>query len=181
VRLFLALAIPPEARAPLRLLQSQLPALGRGSLTRPENLHLTLAFLGEVPSSRAEDAAAALVRAGGGPFALSFGHPGLFHARDGDIVWAAPCPCPALSALQGRLCRELSAEGFFLEERPFSPHVTLARRMVWREGTAPELPPVPPFSFKATGASLFCSSPGPGGPVYTELFRARFGALPAAK
>lgn len=111
------------------------PACG-GRVMRQETLHLTLAFVGEVPRARLPE----LVEAGGAiraePFALQLDQTG--HWSHNRIVWlgAQQCP-PALQALAGRLGRQLAQCGFALEKRRFHPHVTLLRKANQHPGSAP--------------------------------------------
>lgn len=97
-----------------------------GRLMRRDTLHLTLAFLGEVPNAALDRLSRAAARIEGSPFALELDRVGSWHGQ--RIVWLAPHDVPAaLSALVGDLDSALAAEGFALEARPFSPHVTLLR------------------------------------------------------
>lgn len=101
------------------------PACG-GRLMRRDTLHLTLAFLGEVPNAALDRLSRAAARIEGAPFVLELDRVGSWHGQ--RIVWLAPHDVPAaLSALVGDLDAALEAEGFALEARPFSPHVTLLR------------------------------------------------------
>jgi RNA 2',3'-cyclic 3'-phosphodiesterase len=98
-----------------------------GRVTPAENIHLTLEFLGEIGEERLgllHDVAAA-VR--GRRFKLSMDRVGSF--RRARVAWAGcESPAPQAMELQADLSRRLRAEGFDLEERPFAPHVTLARK-----------------------------------------------------
>ena len=138
MRLFIAVNFSAETLGVLRAARDELRRLadGRGSFTPDANLHLTLAFLGEVPEERAAPAAEALREAGTRPFELVFDRAGRFRREGGDIWWAGGPENPALLALRRRLARALAERGFALEERRFTPHVTLARRV----GPLPERP-----------------------------------------
>ena len=137
MRLFLAIPFPPEVRAHLTEAQQQLRAQGvRGNFSRPENLHLTLAFLGETP--RCRDAARALAATEDRCFSLTLGGFGRF----GDVWWMGVEPCPPLEALAGALQTRLRDAGFNLESRPFRPHITLLRQAQGPAGARPDLPPV---------------------------------------
>jgi 2'-5' RNA ligase len=99
--------------------------------TRPEGLHLTLAFLGETAEERLSalrnvlDAATSESR----PISLEVDGLGVFpDARRPRVVWAGLAgDLTRLTELHDRLRRELMAEGFQAEDRPFRPHVTLGR------------------------------------------------------
>lgn len=97
---------------------------------RPEGIHVTLKFLGEVPDAREPELRAALGRAAAGGRALSLGvggfgaFPGIDRPR---VIWAGLDPDPALELLQQRVEREFVPLGFPSEGRPFRPHLTLGR------------------------------------------------------
>jgi 2'-5' RNA ligase len=98
-----------------------------GRVTRAQTIHLTLAFLGETPADRALDAIAAARRVDAPAHGFAIEQARYWpHNR---IVWAGPKETPApLAGLADGLRRELEAEGFRLEARPFAVHVTLIRR-----------------------------------------------------
>ena len=171
MRLFIAVNFSPGTLAALARARDGLRRLagGRGSFPPDANLHLTLAFLGEVLSERAEDAAAAMRAAAGAPFELVFDRAGRFRRDEGDIWWAGGPENPALAAVQRRLARGLASRGFELEARRFIPHVTLARRVPELEGR-PALFETP-VTERVGALSLMQSELGRGAPRYTELER----------
>ena len=171
MRLFIAVNFSPntlsgliEARERLRKM-----CLGKGSFTQDANLHLTLAFLGEVEAERAGLAAEAMEAARGRTMELVFDRAGRFKGTGGDIWWAGGPENPALAAVQRRLARGLVSRGFELEARRFIPHVTLARRVPEPEGR-PELFETP-VTERVGALSLMRSELGRGAPRYTELER----------
>lgn len=131
MRCFLGLPLPEAWKQALAQL---LPGLKRGlssrlTWTRPENWHLTLKFLGEVEDARAAALAAALPDLRFAPFGLAAGPAGFFpHAKKPRVFWLGlsqgATECAALAAQVETLCTGL---GFAAEDRPFSPHLTLAR------------------------------------------------------
>jgi len=121
MRLFVALDLSPEVKNRLLAAAGVLRAQGRGNFTRPENLHLTLAFIGE--TERVEDAVAALREVQAPPLTLTVAKLGRF----GDLWWAGAVPSPALTALQRQVSDRLRERGFVLERRAFKPHLTLCR------------------------------------------------------
>ena len=95
---------------------------------RPEALHLTLKFLGDVDDAREADLRAALGQVGGGPVTLHIEGFGVFpDFRRPRIVWAGIAPEPALELLQHRVEQVFAPLGFPTEARPFRPHLTLGR------------------------------------------------------
>lgn len=146
-RTFIAIALPDHVK---EALERQIAALEEALRRRftvqekklprsvrwaaVEGLHLTLAFLGELDDDRLADAEQAAVVAAreGAPFALRLTHLGSFGpAHSPRVIWAGvsgnPDALSALGNLQVRLTSELEMRGFPPEERPFAPHLTLAR------------------------------------------------------
>ena len=126
MRLFIAIGLDDPVKDLLCRAQRQLKrqALG-GRFSRRESLHLTLAFLGEAPDIRR--AAIALDQIQAAPFSLAVQGLGYFPSAEGQTWWMGTAPCPPLAALHRQLCRQLRAQGFSLEDRPFRPHLTLGR------------------------------------------------------
>lgn len=123
-RLFTAIALPEAARAALGALKA--PITG-ARWTPAEELHLTLNFIGDVDDARAEAAHAALQVVKGPTFDLALAGAGSFRGRDGAILWVGCDGGSALPELHGALRRVLVGAGCRLEERAYSPHITLAR------------------------------------------------------
>lgn len=133
MRLFVALNFPDDVKD--SLVQSIDRLRGdsvRGNFTRRENLHLTLAFLGELPGTERVVKAMNRVRAQSFPLALS-GY-GKFKRDGGDIYWVGVENNPSLNALYDGLWTELAKEGFQPEQRAFRPHLTLGREVVVKSG-----------------------------------------------
>ena len=159
MRLFTAIRPSPAAEEALLAAQAELRRLGRGSFPRREMLHLTLAFLGEVENIAPAEAAVAALR-GTGPFPLTLEGVGRF----GDTWWAGIRENPALAALALGLQADLRRRGFFLEERPWMPHITLARH--YRpKGEMPQLS-LPPVEMEVREVLLLESLQREGRSVY---------------
>ena len=135
MRLFLALKPdrPAEARLAQRVLEVQ-DALGDAApLLRwipASNLHLTLHFLGEVPSSLVPRLRAALEPAlRVEPFDIEVSTAGAFPATGPPrVIWLDLARgAAAVSTLHAELGRRLTSAGVAIESRPFSPHLTIAR------------------------------------------------------
>lgn len=125
IRLFTALSIPEDVAETLQRRQSGLP--GAKWRTR-EQLHLTLAFYGEVQPRRADDLAAELVRAAtGGPFEIALQGVGAFGDNHrSHTLWVGVEPNERLSVLAGRCRAAGDRAGVVTERRDYRPHVTLA-------------------------------------------------------
>jgi len=131
VRLFVALNLPDVVR---RALWEAASALRDRDFpikwVRPEGLHLTLKFLGEVDDARERELRDALQRAvaGGKTLPLALGGFGVFPDFGRPrVVWVGVAPDPALELLQHGVEREFGPLGFPPEGRAFRPHLTLGR------------------------------------------------------
>ena len=160
MRLFLAIPLSPSVQEALLSAQADLRRQGKGTFPPPENLHLTLAFLGEI--SDLDGARAALASVSCRPFSLAVGGP-LGHFD--DLWWASIRAGRALEDLALSLQSDLRARGFCLEDRPFQPHITLVRR--WR-GEVPQVT-VPRAKMVVRRVSLLRSDQIGGRRIYTEL------------
>lgn len=101
----------------------------RGNFSWPENLHLTLAFLGECDAQQTAAAKAAMDAVTFQPLPLVIDRIGRFRRDGGDIVWAGVRVDDALTGLHRSLSARLAEAGFKLESRKFNPHVTLGREV----------------------------------------------------
>lgn len=93
-----------------------------------DTLHLTLAFLGDIPAARVADAMACAAQVRCVPFQFQVDRLGFWHSgrREEGMLWAGPVS-PPLSFLAQQLAGMLRAGGFQLDERPFAAHITLLR------------------------------------------------------
>jgi 2'-5' RNA ligase len=124
IRLFAALAMPPEISEALARRQDGLA----GAAWRPlASLHITLRFFGEIAETVADDLDAELSRVGGPALTLALQGVGAFGEGD-DIqaVWAGVAENPALRQLARRCETAARRTGLKPETRSYLPHVTLA-------------------------------------------------------
>lgn len=125
IRLFCAVDLPETLKQRLSLLMSGVPG---ANWVAPENLHVTLRFIGEVPEDRVEEIDDALVRVRVAPFDLALAGVGSFQrGREVTSLWVGIDRNDALMELQSRVEQALSRAGFVGESRRYTPHVTLAR------------------------------------------------------
>ncbi|MHA1112950.1 MAG: RNA 2',3'-cyclic phosphodiesterase [Alphaproteobacteria bacterium] len=125
LRLFTAIALPAEIRARLAGLAGGFSGARR---VAEENLHLSLVFIGQVPAARLADIDEALADVRGAAFDLALDGVGHFgNARRVRVLWAGVAANPALAALQSRIAGALRPLRHGIEERAYTPHVTLAR------------------------------------------------------
>jgi len=189
-RLFVALEPPAEvveaAAAAARAARAAAGEAGRGiRWSSPGvNVHLTLAFLGEVPEEVAPAAAAALAEAAGalpGPLSLHLAAPGAFPSpRRARVLWlGVGGDLAGLAALHAALARALTARALPGGEARFSPHLTIGRSRSPRGAPGLEAAlaaPVSPAPWLATEAVLFESELRSSGAVHRPLARHRLGS-----
>lgn len=108
------------------------PYLEKGRFTRPENLHLTLVFLGEADLDAAKSC---LYRLQAASFELVIAGLGRFRQPGGDVLWAGVQPKGGLLRAQKSLEALARQTGFAIENRPYRPHLTLARGVSLAAGT----------------------------------------------
>ena len=196
IRAFIAIESSREVLDLLARIQARLrtgPGGEAGRWVRPETAHLTVKFLGDVPSERISAIGKAMdaTCAQHGPFMLQVAGLGCFpNTRRPRVVWVGVREeTGALLKLQHELERALDALGFPREQRPFEPHLTLARV---RESVSRVCEAVSRLDVEALGQSvaaqrestnqilaqmqvseltLFKSDLRPEGPLYTPLYR----------
>jgi 2'-5' RNA ligase len=130
MRLFVALEIPSAVRENLAALLESLRAVSpQTRWVRPENLHVTLKFMGEVPETKL--AATRSVLAGvrsDQPVTVDFRGLGFFpNEKRPRVFWAGIEASPNLKTLAADIESVVEKLGIPREQRPFSPHLTLAR------------------------------------------------------
>lgn len=187
-RLFVALELPESARAALVRWRDAALADVSGSsglrFVRPEDLHVTLCFLGSRPADEIEQIGAACgVVAGEPPVESSFGEPVWLPLRRPRVLAVSLEDAEgALGRMQAALSAALLAGGWYApESRPFLAHVTVARvasagpRV---RGTA--LPAAPADAIRCSRVTLYRSRLRPGGARYEPLEVVELGSAPAA-
>jgi len=132
IRTFLGLEIDDDTRAALgRTLAALRPALPRIRWVHPENLHLTLKFLGDVAPADlgAVIAAADEAADSAAPFLLDIEELGCFpDVRRPRVVWAgAGAGAESCTALAAAVEEALAPLGYEPERKPHTPHITLGR------------------------------------------------------
>ena len=181
LRAFFAIELDEPARLAAAQVAADLRARPGGDgvrWVRPENLHVTLRFLGEIAPERVATLAAH-VRAESAalaPFTLRLGALASFPpGRRPRVVVLELAPDEPLAALASAVERGVVAAGCAPEPRAFRAHLTLGR--VRERGTPPSLAglAVPPALFDVTESVLFESELHPSGSRYTPLERVPLG------
>ncbi|NPV56861.1 MAG: RNA 2',3'-cyclic phosphodiesterase [Anaerolineae bacterium] len=149
----------------------------------PQNLHLTLKFLGETPASKLDTIQQAMTVCAGryGAFEVLPNGLGAFPTRGRlRVIWVGLQAPESLGALATDLERALEPLGFPAEGRPFSPHLTIGR--VRENASKTELAALGMAlnarrseeltAFEVKAVTLYRSDLRPSGPIYTRLFSA---------
>jgi len=183
IRSFIAIELPEEARKGLARLRKELERDEHRFVkwVDPGGIHLTLKFLGNIPSKRITEITEAMEEAAQGisPFHLEISGLGAFPSlRQARVLWVGiGGEVDKLSRLQQNIDSALAVLGFANEERSFVPHLTLARI---RQGASPpdrrsfgELVGSAVFEdkyhIKVEAISLMRSQLTPAGAIYTCL------------
>lgn len=182
MRIFIALDIPAEIREHMLQYTERARSLApEARWARPEGLHVTLKFIGEVIDAKVEEIKTALAAVKTVPFAVKFESVGFFPSpKSPRVFWIGVEGGPALSQLAALIDDATNKLGFAKEERAYSPHLTLARAASG-PGTHHELRPLaslleseapPQFgTMSAREFFLYQSRPQRGGAKYTKLQR----------
>ena len=163
MRLFTAILLNDDLRRAAMSVQAAFRRGGvRGNYTRPENLHLTLAFIGEYPDP--DDVLDAIHSVPFTPFELRLQGVGTF----GDLWWLGFEDSPPLAACARSLRHALADAGIPFDRKRFSPHITLVRRAECGPKGMPGVA-VPRASMTAGRIALMRSDRGRDGMIYTEI------------
>lgn len=172
IRAFVALDLPEPVRVELQFLGF---GLGLAAPVPPENLHLTLVFLGEVPEPVLEDAHTGFGRLRAPAFDLTLAGIGMFGGARPRSVHVGVRDAAPLRHLQAKVASAAREAGIALDARRFTPHVTLERLRAQH----PDIPRIaaavaarggfalPPF--RVSDFRLVRSRLRAGGSVYEDL------------
>lgn len=139
---FYALELPGEIKEKLEETASNIhKVFPFNTWVHPQDLHITLAFLGNADAAKM-DASNTLIHdsiQGINSFSLKIDHLGIFGRKDAPrIFWAGLKDSANLSEVRESVFSACLTAGFKLETRPFSPHITIARKWTGK----------PPFIYK---------------------------------
>jgi RNA 2',3'-cyclic 3'-phosphodiesterase len=183
IRSFIAIELAAEVKAEVAKIQSVLIKAGEGTArwVKPESIHLTLCFLGDIQESGVTSVREAIDRTAScfGEFDLHLGRPGAFPAAaQPQTIWVGlEGDLGRLAEMQIRLVNELRPTGYKPENRPFSPHLTLARMrpeasLAARQNLSAALTNwvgMGTMVVHVKALSLMKSRLAPGGAIYTRL------------
>lgn len=101
----------------------------RGSYTRSENIHLTLVFIGEIKEEKIDSIKQTMDEVSFDSFEILLSAIGRFKRYGGDIVWVGFKNEKKLELLVENLKAKLLSQGFEIDKKKFTPHITLGRRI----------------------------------------------------
>ncbi|HBB18355.1 MAG TPA: RNA 2',3'-cyclic phosphodiesterase [Syntrophus sp. (in: bacteria)] len=180
IRAFLALDPPEEVLGEIASIQNRLRKLIHGDIrwVRPEGIHSTLKFFGELSGDGVANIAAVVEKAAEkeAPFSLSIGGAGVFpDPHRPRVLWLGMGgDVERLRVFQTGIEQALLRIGFPREERPYRPHLTLGRIRSSKGlvGLSRALEKGAEYTagrFIASGLGLIQSELTPGGAIYTRL------------
>lgn len=171
IRSFIAIDLPSDAVDALTAVQARLRI---GKVVKPENLHLTLSFLGDQDAAALETLHDELATLRVPAFEIDLIGLDCFASSAGGVLYAAVAPNPALDALHSKVTGAIRRAGLLVARARFRPHVTLIRlgrdnggqdlSRALAVGAELSLP-----SFSASHFSLFRSTLAPSGAVHESM------------
>ena len=175
MRLFTGIAIAPDVLDKLARVLMELRPLAQANWSPVENLHITSKFIGEWPEARLRELEGALKHMETvNRFEISIARFGYFpNPHHPHTLFAGIKAGPELAGLAKRIDDALEPTGVKREDRPYSPHLTLAR--IKHGNIKPlrdHIANMTDFDFGKFEVSefhLYLSKPGPRGSVYTRL------------
>ncbi len=185
MRAFIALDIPDTVKKNLSDVIRHLSAVtSNARWVSPSRMHLTLAFLGDIPGGAAVDVQRAMEQVCGSTTPFSFEVKGIGHFGAGNGIRLLWCgihePSGCLERLKSGLDDLLAPLGFLPESRSFHPHITLGRfkrpsgDVALRETLDERSEQVAGEAF-ADGLTLYKSTLAPSGAIYDVVAHTLFG------
>jgi 2'-5' RNA ligase len=171
MRLFVAVNFTGEVKSRIIDIQEKLRAQCiKGNFSRPENLHLTLVFIGETPEEKLETLCQIIRDMKSSSFDVAFNRTGCFTHSGKELWWIGAgkdCPgMPLLESIHGQLLRRLKDAGFSADARPFNAHITLAREIKHQKPITLDCPEI---TVTVDRISLMKSEHVRGVLTYTEI------------
>jgi 2'-5' RNA ligase len=166
MRLFIAIDFPGDVKKEIQKIQKKLPKFD-GKITEPENLHLTLKFLGDVDEKVAEQVKKELKKIDFKKFEAEIDLLGYFNPAFVKIVWLHVSNC---EEIQHEV--EVKLESMFKPEARFMSHLTIARvKFADKRIFGGELKKVrfDKIKFPVSSVKLKSSELTPNGPIYRDL------------
>ena len=170
MRLFAAICFDEGAAEKFIKIQKDLLKMGKGRFTAEDALHLTLAFLGEIPEDLVPAVRDAMRSVYMQPMSLKIARVGTFSESKG-LWWAGIEGNRNLNDLQAGIAAALDNAGVRFQKEKYSPHVTLVRGFVKSSSFDAKKALKKPFEVKADSFCLMRSDLTKDGAVYTAVER----------
>ncbi len=172
MRVFIGVPLDATARRSLSAVQRELAKAAPGRWVPPENLHITLRFIGETRALGELSSALERACAGLAPFSAGVSGLGCFDRRGRALVFAKIIDSERrLGFLHESVESALGDVGFIRESRAFKPHITLGREVEFSAPPALEYSAIP---LRVSEAVLFESLRTHCGMKYEALHRVKF-------
>lgn len=170
MRAFIALDPPEGFVEDVAAMARVLSAAVEGRFVPRQNYHVTLAFLGDVDEAQAREAMDAIDEACAKAAAVPMRPDGLgkFGRASDATLWMGLAPDAELTGLADRMREALRSRDIGFDDKPFLPHITLARRAKLPKGALPEL--AFPLPCNAARVTLFKSTLSRDGAQYKPLY-----------
>jgi RNA 2',3'-cyclic 3'-phosphodiesterase len=175
LRLFVSINCDNNVKKQLLAVQDKIRTQSvKGNFSLPENLHLTLVFIGETPADKVQPITSAIDKALTphiAPFSLAFSATGCFKHSNKELWWIGTerndIYIETLKTIRRRITEELLSKGVSFDNRPFNPHITLGREI---KHEAPIIIPKQEIIYPVERISLMKSERVSGKLTYTEIF-----------
>lgn len=183
IRSFIAIELPENVKVHLAQLENNLKKDCKFNIkwVNPDNLHLTLKFLGNIETNKVEIIVQTIrdTLVGDRPFILNLDNLGVFpDLKNIQVIWIGlGGELDTLKIIQNKIESKLVPLGFIIEKRPFTAHLTLARvtenasyedRQILARSIS-KIEPEKNISFNVNSISLMKSQLARTGPTYTRL------------
>jgi len=176
-RLFISVNCDDKVKKQLLSVQDKIKSQSvKGNFSLPENLHLTLVFIGETPEDKIQLISSVIEQALNpvvAPFTLTFSTVGCYTHSKKELWWIGTdrddTRLNNLNTIRRRIADGLSSKGVNFDNRPFNPHITLGREI---KHASPIIIPKQEIMYPVNRISLMKSERVSGKLTYTEIWGA---------
>ena len=176
MRLFIAINFKKGVKYEIQeIIESLKLSSIKGKFVKSDHLHLTLEFFGDISEDRVGDIINTMNKVSTRSFSLKPSNLGYFKKRRGNIYWIGLKKSKRLLELQKELHNMLRDKNFNLEDRPYTPHITVGRKVVLEESVNLDeyIKPLGKIRIKVTSIELMKSEHINGELVYTIIHKKR--------
>jgi len=174
-RLFISVNCDEKVKKQILSVQEKIRTLSiKGNFSLPENMHLTIVFIGETPDDTIQPIISVIDKAlipPVAPFALTFTTADCFKHSNKELWWIGTdrkdMDLDILKTIRQRITNDFLSKGIHFDNRPFNPHITLGREI---KHEAPIIIPKQEIIFPVNRISLMKSERIRGKLTYTEIF-----------